>query len=87
MSGVRQAPPGWHDAVVPRRRSRYDRRRMARLIEPVGHRAKNFADADSWDREQLARTSLDERLRIAEMLRRRVYGDHAPDVRESEQRR
>jgi hypothetical protein len=59
---------------------------MPRLIEPLGHRAKGFSEADAWDREQLARTSLDERLRIAELLRRRVYGEHPPDVRESERR-
>jgi formate-dependent phosphoribosylglycinamide formyltransferase (GAR transformylase) len=59
---------------------------MPRMIEPVGHRAKGFAEADAWDRDQMAGTSLDERLRIAETLRRRVYGDDAPDVRESERR-
>ena len=57
---------------------------MSRLIDPIGHRANGFAEADAWDREQLARTSVDDRLRIAELLRRRVYGEHAPDVRESE---
>jgi len=57
---------------------------MPRFIEPVGHRANSFAEADAWDREQLVRMSVDERLRIAELLRRRVYGEHAPDVRESE---
>jgi len=60
---------------------------MRRLIEPVAHKANGFADADAWDRAQLAGMSLDERLRIAEVLRRRVYGDEAPDVRESERRR
>ena len=57
---------------------------MPRLIEPVGHRANGFREADAWDREQLARTSLEERLRIAEILRRRAYGETAADVRESE---
>ncbi len=41
-------------------------------------------EADAWDQEQLARTSLEDRLRIAELLRRRAYGEHAADVRESE---
>jgi hypothetical protein len=59
---------------------------MPRLVQPVGHRAKGFAEADAWDREQLARLSLDERLRIARLLRRRVYGEQAPDVRESQRR-
>jgi len=59
---------------------------VPRAIEPVGHRAKGFAEAEAWDRDQVAATSLDERLRIAETLRRRVYGDGAPDVRASERR-
>ena len=56
---------------------------MPRLIDPVGHCAEGFREADAWDRRQLAAASLDERLRIAELLRRRVYGESAPDVRES----
>jgi hypothetical protein len=57
------------------------------MVEPVGHKATGFADADAWDRQQLARMTLEERLRIAELLRRRVYGDQVPDVRASELRR
>ncbi len=52
-------------------------------MDPIGNRAKSFREADRWDREQLARMSLDERLRIAELLKRRVYGEHAPDIREA----
>jgi formate-dependent phosphoribosylglycinamide formyltransferase (GAR transformylase) len=57
---------------------------MPRFIEPVGHRASDFSEAEAWDRAQLASMSLDERLRVAEVLRRRAYGQHAPDIRESE---
>jgi hypothetical protein len=57
---------------------------MARQLESIGHVAKSLADADAWDREQIARLSLDERLQIALELRRRAYGADAPDVRESE---
>lgn len=57
---------------------------MPRTIERIAHQAKGFTEAEAWDREQVATLSLDERLRIAETLRRRVYGDDAPDVRESE---
>ena len=60
---------------------------MRRRIEPVGHRAHGFVEADAWDREQLAEVSLEERLRIAETLRRRVYGERAPDVRAAERQR
>lgn len=59
---------------------------MPRFIEPVGHRAGGFAEADAWDREQLAGLSLDERLRVAEVLRRRAYGENAPDIRDVERR-
>jgi hypothetical protein len=59
---------------------------MPRLIEPVGHVARGLAEADAWDRWQLEQLSLDERLRIAEMLQIRIYGESCPDVRESERR-
>ena len=52
-----------------------------RQIQPVAHVARDFADADAWDRDQLSRLTLAERLHIAEELRRRAYGDDAPDVR------
>jgi len=58
---------------------------MPRFIEPVGHQARDFREADAWDREQIATMSLDDRLRLAELLRRRAYGEHPADVRESEQ--
>src|SRR5262249_33305902 len=70
--------------VLVRRRQAGYADEMPRLIDAIGHKAKDFDDADAWDREQLAQMSIDERLRIAELLRRRAYGDHAPDVRESE---
>ena len=59
---------------------------MPRAIEAIGHRASGFAEAEAWDHAQLANTSVDERFRIAEALRRRVYGEHAPDLREAERR-
>jgi hypothetical protein len=59
---------------------------MARQIEAVGHVAPSLASADEWDRAQLRELTLDERLRIAEMLRERAYGPDRPDVRESELR-
>jgi len=62
-------------------------RKVPRTIERIAHQARGFAEAETWDREQVAALSLDERLRIAETLRRRVYGDDAPDVRESDRRK
>ena len=60
---------------------------MPRDIEPITHVAEDLKAADAWDRTQLARLTLDERLRIAELLRKRAYGEHASDVRESERAR
>jgi len=60
--------------------------RVPRSMEPLGHRARGFSEADAWDREQLASMSLDERLRLAELLRRRAYGEDVPDLREFERR-
>lgn len=57
---------------------------MPRFVEPIGHVAETFEAADRWDVEQRARMTLEERLAIAEELRRRAYGDQSPDVRESE---
>ncbi|MEO6029036.1 MAG: hypothetical protein ABIR79_19395 [Candidatus Binatia bacterium] len=60
---------------------------MPRLIEPVSNVARTFAEADAWEIEQLARLTLDQRLEIAELLKRRAYGTDQPDVREFERRR
>lgn len=65
-------------------RSLYAESDMQRMIEPLVHRATSFSEADAWNREQLAGMTLDERLRIAEALRQRMYGDNPPDVRCSE---
>lgn len=83
MSGTGTAD----QALVRRFRSRYRAVVMPRTIERIGHQARGFAEAEAWDREQAASLSLDERLRIAETLRRRAYGDDVPDVRESERRK
>lgn len=48
------------------------------------HKARSFAEADRWDREQMWAMTPDERMAIAKELRDRVYGKDAPDVRESE---
>lgn len=48
------------------------------------NKAKSFADADRWDREQMWAMTPDERIAIAKALRDRVYGTDCPDVREAE---
>lgn len=53
-------------------------------MEREAHKSRSFADAAAWDREQMWAMTPDERLEIARVLRERVYGADAPDVRESE---
>ena len=48
------------------------------------HKSTSFAEAARWDREQMWAMTPDERLAIAKVLRERVYGKDAPDVREAE---
>jgi hypothetical protein len=57
-----------------------------RQLQPVAHIALGFADADAWDRVQLSRLTLAERLQVAEELKRRAYGEGAPDVRAAQRR-
>jgi len=56
---------------------------MRRVI----HKAKNFQQAEQWDRYQHACMSVEERQAVAKELKKRVYGTHPPDVREAERRR
>lgn len=55
-----------------------------RSMDRTSHIARDFADADRWDREQQLSMTPDERLEVARVLRERVFGVDAPDVRESE---
>ncbi len=51
------------------------------------HIARGHQEADEWDvRQQLAMTP-EERQAAARELKRRVYGDDCPDIRESERSR
>ncbi len=55
-------------------------------MERIVNKATSFQAADQWDIRQHAELSRDERLRIAEQLKQRVYEPaHCPDVRESRQ--
>lgn len=51
-------------------------------MERVVHIAKGHKEADQWDIEQHIRMTPDERMRIARILRERVYGKNTKDVRE-----
>ncbi len=46
--------------------------------------AHSFEEAERWSREQMWAMTPEERMEIARVLRDRVYGKDAPDVRESE---
>jgi hypothetical protein len=52
-------------------------------MERVVHVAHGYAEAAQWDIEQQLRLTPQERQAIARELRRRVWGDDPPDVRES----
>ena len=58
--------------------------RYADAMERVANRALSFADAQRWDREQMWAMTPEERLDAARILRERVYGPDAPDVRAAE---
>lgn len=53
-----------------------------RQIEPVYRKSDTFQEADDWDIHQQINMTPEERQEVADELRRRVYGDHPPDVRE-----
>ncbi|HUF49863.1 MAG TPA: hypothetical protein VMN60_03460 [Longimicrobiales bacterium] len=50
-------------------------------MERVVHKSHRFADADGWDVEQHVSMTPEQRLRVARMLKDRVYPRDAKDVR------
>ncbi|MBI3271765.1 MAG: hypothetical protein HYZ53_22430 [Planctomycetes bacterium] len=56
-------------------------------MEPVAHHLIGFAAAREWDIEQELSLTLEERLAIAEELKRRAFGESPPDVSEAERAR
>ena len=57
-----------------------------RSMKMVVNIATNFAEAEQWDIEQQVKMTPNERMAIAKVLRERVYGLDARDVRECHQR-
>jgi hypothetical protein len=53
-------------------------------MEREAYKTTSFEDAARHDREQMWAMTPDERMAIARVLRERVYGADAPDVREAE---
>ena len=60
--------------------------KKVRSMKMVINIAKNFAEAEQWDIEQQVNMTPNERMAIAKVLRERVYGLDAKDVRECHQR-
>jgi len=56
-------------------------------MKRVFHKARNFHDADQWDVRQYIKMTPEERMAIALELKRKAYGRHPVDVRESHRRR
>lgn len=57
------------------------RSRMSRM-ERIVKVAKNYAEAEDWDISQHIQMTPDERQQVAAELKRRVYGERCPDIRE-----
>ncbi|HEX6811352.1 MAG TPA: hypothetical protein VF384_07005 [Planctomycetota bacterium] len=53
-------------------------------MERDANKANSFAEAERWNLKQLWAMTPDERMEIARILKERVYGADAPDIRESE---
>ena len=53
-------------------------------MEREANVAHSFAEAERWSLEQMWAMTPEQRYEIARILRERVYGPDAPDVRESE---
>jgi hypothetical protein len=53
-------------------------------MEREANVAHSFAEAERWSLEQMWAMTPEERFEVARVLRERVYGSNAPDVREAE---
>ncbi len=51
-------------------------------MKRVFHKAKNKKEAEEWDIWQQISMTPDERLSVADELKRRVYGRNVPDIKE-----
>lgn len=52
-------------------------------MERVIKKSEGFIEADAWDVLQQTRMKPEERQKVATELKRRVYGEEVPDVREA----
>jgi hypothetical protein len=51
-------------------------------MKRVFHKAKNFKEAEEWDVLQHARLTPEQRLKAAEELKKRAFGENVPPIRE-----
>ncbi len=58
--------------------------RLPVIMDRDVKKSRSLADAEKWDREQQWSMTPDERFEVARILRERVYGKDAPDVRQAE---
>ena len=52
-------------------------------MERIVHKSHSFKEAEEWDILQHIQMSPEERQNAAKELKKRVYGNHAPDIREA----
>jgi hypothetical protein len=53
-------------------------------MEREVHKSRSFEAAAAWDRRQQQAMTPDQRFEVVRILRERVFGADAPDVREVE---
>ena len=56
-------------------------------MENIINKSKTFEKAEEWDILQQIEMTPEERQKAAAELRRRFYGDDAPDIKESEKKK
>lgn len=60
---------------------------MPRQIQAVAHVSNSYEEMNRWDREQNLLLTPEQRMEVLASLRRQIYGDRCPDVREAERSR
>ena len=56
-------------------------------MERVFRESKSFKQAEEWDILQHISLTPEQRQEASEQLRARVYGNHAPDVRDAQHKK
>ena len=57
------------------------------IMERVFRKSRNFKESEEWDILQHIGMTSEERQKVAAELRKRVYGEDVPDVRETQPRK